>query len=62
MNMDIRSRILKGRLLEEIAREPGYSEKLGLSDRSAFRADEAQRPQDTDRETESESPAPRPEA
>ena len=56
--MDIRSRILKGRLLEEMTREPGYSEKLGLRDRSSFRAAEAQRQQTTDCETGTVSPAP----
>lgn len=58
--MDTRSRILKSRLLEEMNREPGYSEKLGLSDRSGFRAVEAQ---DPGCESDVGSPAPpRPEA
>ena len=35
--MDIRSRILKGRLIEKMHRDPAYSSALGLDDCSGFR-------------------------
>ena len=54
--MDIRSRILKGRLLEEMTREPIYSEELGLSDRSRFRGTETPQPGAPCPENEAGSP------
>ena len=42
--MDIRSRILKGRLIDRISRDPAYCEKLGLRDLSGFRSGPAEAP------------------
>ena len=35
--MDVRFRLLKGKLLEEIERDPEYSRLLGLRGRTSFR-------------------------
>ena len=56
--MDIRSRILKSRLLEEMSRDPAYSEMLGLCDRSGFRDGAAQRAESSSAEDEANSPDP----
>lgn len=45
--MDIRDRILKGKLIEEINRDPEYSEVLGIHDCTKFRGSPVQ-PQSRD--------------
>ena len=56
--MDIRSRILKGRLIEKMHRDPAYSSVLGLDDCSGFRLGPAgqQPPAEAEQKTAPDAP------